>query len=74
MKLNAGRGFRPQVPDTKCTEKCLQYKSKQKWGTSRYADGQKFCSTCHVFIKVNENICPCCKCELRTKPEKLPKK
>ena len=68
MKLNAGRGFRPEVSDPKCIGTCLQYESKQKWGESRYADGQKFCLTCHVFMKINKNICPCCKYELRTKP------
>jgi hypothetical protein len=66
--LNAGRGFRPTTPDHRCSEKCLNYQAKQGWGMSRYADGQKYCTLCRVYVKFDGVLCPCCKIELRTSP------
>jgi ferredoxin len=66
--LNAGRGFRPVIPDSRCSDKCLKYKAKQEWGVSRYANGQKYCTICRVYVKFDGTLCPCCKSELRTSP------
>ena len=59
-KLNAGRGFRPETPDPRCKEICVMMMAKQRWGVSRYADGQKFCNVCKVFMKTTKIDCPCC--------------
>ena len=48
--------------------KCLNYQAKQGWGMSRYADGQKYCTLCRVYVKFDGVLCPCCKIELRTSP------
>jgi len=57
--------------------KCRGYCQQSFWGwkakfvkDSRYKVGQKFCSTCQIYIKSNDqNLknCPCCNCKLRTK-------
>ena len=67
MKLNAGRGFRPITPDPRCSENCLKYASKPVWGKSRYEVGQKYCDVCRIFMNFEDDICPCCKNELRNK-------
>ena len=44
---------------------------------TRYADGQKRCQSCGIFMHWNfGNNCPCCGCKLRTRPrqKKLKKK
>jgi len=68
MKLRAGKGYIPDVRDPRCKEICLNFRAKQSWGMSRYADGQSFCPICHVFMKVSGKTCPCCKGQLRFKP------
>jgi hypothetical protein len=40
---------------------------------SYYAEGNKRCQVCEVFIKWNGKNCPCCKSNLRTKPRSVPK-
>ena len=36
--------------------------------TGRYESGQKRCSNCEVFIICDKKNCPCCGCNLRSKP------
>ena len=66
-KLNAGRGFRPQKRNARCSEICLKYEAKSQWGLSRYKIGQKFCNICKVFINYDKDVCPCCEDILKTK-------
>jgi len=33
-----------------------------------YNDGKKYCSTCNKFVKLYAVRCPCCGCNLRTRP------
>lgn len=45
-----------------CMNICQDYKVKKpELGVSRYEAGQKFCSHCEVFMKIDGNRCPCCK-------------
>jgi predicted amidophosphoribosyltransferase len=51
-----------------CNGICERYKAKRNpIIPSRYKEGQKRCSVCKVFIKWNENYCPCCNYKLRTR-------
>lgn len=38
-------------------------------GRDRYADGQKRCSRCGVFMLCKELRCPCCRQMLKVKPK-----
>jgi hypothetical protein len=51
-----------------CNELCEKYRAKRNHNIpSRYTEGQKRCSICEIFIKWNENNCPCCNYKLRTR-------
>jgi hypothetical protein len=51
-----------------CNGICERYKAKRNAGIpSRYREGQKRCSVCEIFIKWDENSCPCCNYKLRTR-------
>lgn len=44
-----------------CKEICLKYKAqKDGSGSHRYANGQKRCQTCEIFIRWEGSWCPCC--------------
>ncbi len=51
-----------------CKGVCEQYKAK--WGTHqyRYANGQKRCNVCELFVSWDGSHCPCCGMRLRTRP------
>ena len=48
-----------------CLGICGRYETTYNRGA--YARGFKHCSRCYLFIKVSENVCPCCKTPLRGK-------
>ena len=52
-----------------CNGICERFKAKKNTTISSwYAQGQKRCSVCEIFIKWNENqYCPCCNYKLRTR-------
>lgn len=50
---------------------CKRLKANKPLNIGRYADGQKRCSTCVIFIKFAGERCPCCKTKLRGKPRQL---
>jgi hypothetical protein len=47
-----------------CKGICTRYKTV----SNHYADGQKRCQICELFIKWDKLYCPCCGCKLRTGP------
>jgi len=49
-----------------CKGKCEKFKSIHTHGF-RYEDGEKRCSVCTIFIKIDDIRCPCCSAKLRTK-------
>jgi hypothetical protein len=51
-----------------CKGICSRYKAQKPVGTGRYADGQKRCQICEIFIRFEGHRCPCCNYNLRTKP------
>jgi len=51
-----------------CKGICKRYKAKMPVNLTRYADGQKRCSTCVIFIRWDGLRCPCCGMFLRLKP------
>ena len=52
---------------TRCDQTCLKYKATFD-GKNRYAQGQKRCMICALFIWWDGLWCPCCGYRLRTKP------
>ena len=56
-----------------CKGGCTKYKANKPHGNiSRYAIGQKRCSTCELYVNWTGVWCPCCKRVLRTKPRNTP--
>jgi len=54
-----------------CRGICSRHKANTTGedNNTRYADGQKRCQSCNIFMRWNfGNNCPCCGCKLRTKP------
>jgi len=51
-----------------CKGICDKYKAKKPAGAGRYANGQRRCRTCDIFIKCDNIHCPCCGYRLRTHP------
>ena len=51
-----------------CKGICFRHKAKRVGRQSRYANGQKRCSTCETFLYWDRFLCPCCGRILRTKP------
>jgi len=37
-----------------------------------YAKGYKWCTRCHLFIRVSGVMCPCCKTQLRVRSFQCP--
>jgi len=50
-----------------CKGICLRYKAEPVPNRIRYDVGQKRCTFCGIFLKVDESRCICCKAVLRTK-------
>ena len=66
-----------------CFGECLKYKTgkpfyykgkKKIYLYARYANGQKRCVICDVFMIINSNRCPCCHTKLRTKSRNAKRK
>jgi hypothetical protein len=51
-----------------CKGICTRYIAKKLLMKSRYASGQKRCSSCEIFIHWDGTNCPCCGMLLRTNP------
>lgn len=51
-----------------CKGRCQKYRAGMPVGMGRYANGQKRCQICDLFIKWDGICCPCCSYRLRTKP------
>ncbi|MEE8132290.1 MAG: hypothetical protein V3T40_01795 [Nitrososphaerales archaeon] len=51
-----------------CKGLCQKYKAKKPYGISRYADEQKRCQICEIFIHYAGVRCPCCGYKLRVTP------
>ena len=51
-----------------CRGLCVRYKITKRLKVGRYADGQKRCNSCGVFMKWDGLYCPCCGHRLRLKP------
>ncbi|MCH9657949.1 hypothetical protein K0U27_04500 [archaeon] len=51
-----------------CNNRHDQYKATKPYGGSRYGDGQKYCTTCAVFVRWEGVRCPCCNYNLKYRP------
>jgi len=51
-----------------CNGVCGKYQAKKPASGGRYANGQKRCQVCEIFIGWEGLWCPCCNYRLRTKP------
>ena len=47
---------------------CKGISIRHKAVSNHYANGQKRCRVCQLFIKWDGVWCPCCRCRLRTRP------
>ena len=54
-----------------CKGICKRYKAQKQVGSGRYANGQKRCQICELFIIWDRPWCPCCGYKLRTRPRNL---
>ena len=54
-----------------CKGICIRHKAQKPVGVGRYADGQRRCQICEIFIKWEGLWCPCCGYRLRSKPRNL---
>ena len=54
-----------------CQRICHKYKAKWSVCQNRYANGQKRCNTCEIFVQWEGNFCPCCGMQLRTRPRSV---
>ena len=54
-----------------CKGICIRHRALKPQGTGRYADGQKRCQVCQVFLKWENFWCPCCGYRLRTRPRNV---
>ena len=52
-----------------CKGICQRQKVVKVYGTPRYANGEKRCNQCEVFLKIENVFCPCCNIRLRTHPK-----
>ena len=52
-----------------CKGVCSRYKSTFCLNGNRYANGQKRCNVCDIFVKWDGHHCPCCGMTLRTRPK-----
>jgi len=51
-----------------CKGICIRHKESGPISYGRYANGQKRCQICEIFIKWDGVWCPCCGCRLRNGP------
>ena len=55
-----------EVRSMTCKGICHRHRAQERSG-DRYANGQKRCQVCQIYMKCDELRCPCCKSKLRTK-------
>ena len=51
-----------------CQNQCKKYRASKPKGGSRYANGQKYCTYCGVFMEIQNRNCPCCNYQLKVSP------
>ena len=51
-----------------CNGRCSRYQASKPLGGERYANGQKRCNSCNIFIYWDGLSCPCCNKKLRLSP------
>ncbi len=51
-----------------CKGICIRHKAIKVANKLRYANGQKRCQMCDIFIRWDGLYCPCCGYRLRTRP------
>ena len=51
-----------------CNNKCSKYRASRPFGEGKYANGQKRCNSCNIFIYWEGLWCPCCNKRLRLSP------
>ena len=51
-----------------CNGVCIQHKAYKLEEGGRYANGQKRCQCCDIYINWDGIWCPCCNYRLRSKP------
>ena len=54
-----------------CKGICHRYKAKWYAREYRYANGQKRCNVCEIFLNWTGISCPCCGMMLRTRPRSI---
>ena len=54
-----------------CKGICHRYKARWTTNTLRYANGQKRCNVCEIFLSWDGYFCPCCGMLLRTRPRSM---
>jgi hypothetical protein len=54
-----------------CKGICIRHKAQKPIGLGRYANGQKRCQICGLFLEWSGLWCPCCGYRLRGKPRNL---
>ena len=52
----------------RCKGFCEDYRGSKMPNGIRYANGQKRCTLCGLFLDTTNTRCPCCSVMLRTKP------
>lgn len=57
-----------------CKGLCMRYRAEPVSNKMRYEIGQKHCTFCGLFLKLEETRCICCKAVLRTKSRSKKKK
>lgn len=51
-----------------CQGICIRHQAVKGFRGHHYLNGEKRCQVCCIFIKWNNDFCPCCGCRLRTRP------
>jgi len=54
-----------------CKGICPRYQASKPIKGGRYANGQRRCQICEIFVKWEGLWCPCCSYRLRTKPRNI---
>ena len=54
-----------------CKGICIRHRAQKPLATGRYANGQKRCQICELYMRWDSLFCPCCGYRLRTKPRSL---
>ena len=52
---------------TLCKGFCIDYKAERTSNGFRYDVGQKRCTVCSLYLRVDTVCCPCCGARLRSK-------